>query len=106
MTDFDFAAVTSQWTDTVTVVSYGYWAFFIGVLFLGPELLAAFHLIPMMTLSRTSWRVEHLYPWMKTILFGFLIGLAMHIRYETKLGHAEIGGILIAIILHDWWHVQ
>lgn len=89
-------------SDLVTVASYAWWAFWIFVLFLTPELLAYFKLIPLMTLSQTSWKIEHLYPIMRTVLFGFLIGLAFHIRYQTKLGHAEIGGILIALILHNW----
>lgn len=86
-------------------LSYAYWSLWIFVLFLGPEVLAYLRLIPLGTLSRTAWSAEHYYPWLKTILFGFLIGLAVHIRFETRLGFAELGGLGIALIMHKLWNV-
>lgn len=80
-----------------------YWGVWIFVLFLVPEVLAALGVIPMDTLSRTSWLDEQTYPVLRTILFGFLVGLAVHIRFTTPLGRAELGGIGIALAVHLFW---
>ena len=80
-----------------------YWGTWIFVLFLVPEILAALGVTPMYTLSRTSWIDEQTHPVLRTILFGFLVGLAVHIRFATKLGRAEIGGIGIALLAHLCW---
>ena len=87
-------------------LSDAYWAFWIFVLFLGPELAATFHWIPMYTLSETSWVNEKLYRWLPDLLFGFLIGLAVHIRFKTPLGHAEAGGLIIALVAHYCWSLK
>lgn len=78
------------------------WASWI-ILFLLLEIPAALHLVPWDTLSRTSWVNEKLYPILKTILFGFLIGLAVHIRFSTGLLRTTIGGTLIALVLNYLW---
>lgn len=83
-----------------------YWAVWIFVLFLGPEIAAATGLIPMYTLSRTSWINEKLYRWLPDLLFGFLLGLAVHIRFKTPLGHAEAGGLIIALAAHWVWRLD
>lgn len=80
-----------------------YWAIWLFGLFLVPEVLAATGAIPMYTLSHTSWLDQEQYPILRTILFGGLIGLAVHIRFATKLGHAEAGGIGCALILQLLW---
>jgi hypothetical protein len=80
-----------------------YWGVWIFVLFLVPEILAATGAIPMYTLSTTSWMDQQTYPVLRTILFGFLVGLAVHIRFTTSLGKAELGGIGVALILHALW---
>lgn len=80
-----------------------YWGLWLGVMFLIPECLAAFHVIPMYTLSRTSWMDQQTYPVLRTIIFGFLIGLAVHIRFAVGLGRAEAGGIGIALAAHLCW---
>ena len=72
-------------------------------LFLALEVPAALHVVPWFTLSRTSWLDERLYPILKTILFGFLIGLAVHIRFGTGLLRTTVGGIVIALILNFLW---
>lgn len=84
-------------------MSQAYWAVWIFVLFLVPELLANFGVIPMFTLSETAWLDEQTYPILRTIIFGFLVGLAVHIRFTTGLGRAEIGGIGIALAAHLCW---
>jgi hypothetical protein len=84
-------------------VSQLYWGAWIFVLFLVPEILAATGVLPMDTLSRTAWLDEQQYPVLRTIIFGFLIGLAVHIRFATKLGRAEAGGIGIALLAHLCW---
>lgn len=73
------------------------------VLFLALEVPAACGVVPWDTLSQTSWLDERLYPILKTILFGFLIGLAVHIRFSTGLGRTTAGGIVIALILNYLW---
>lgn len=40
---------------------------------------------------------------MQSIFFGFLLGLAVHIRFHTKVGHAELGGVLVALIVQALW---
>lgn len=67
------------------------------------EVPAALGIAPWYTLSRTSWLDERLYPILKTVLFGFLIGLAVHIRFQTGLLRTTIGGIAIALILNYLW---
>lgn len=84
-------------------LSEAYWATWLFVLFLVPELLAHFGVIPMYTLSSTAWLDEQTYPILRTILFGFLVGLAVHIRFTTSLGRAELGGIGIALAVHLCW---
>jgi hypothetical protein len=86
-----------------TTLSNLYWGTWIFVLFLVPELLAATHAIPMFTLSHTSWVDEANYPWLRTLIMGFLMGLAVHIRFATKFGPAEFGGVLIALVLQLCW---
>lgn len=85
---------------TLSEVYWGVWVF---VLFLVPELLAYFGVIPMYTLSTTSWMDQQTYPILRTIIFGFLIGLAVHIRFAVGLGKAEAGGILISLAVHLCW---
>lgn len=78
------------------------WAVWLA-LFLALEVPAACGVVPWDTLSRTSWLDERLYPILKTILFGFLIGLAVHIRFATGLGRTTLGGVLIALVLNYLW---
>lgn len=46
---------------------------------------------------------EQSYPILKTALLGFLIGLGVHIRWETGLLRTTIGGTLIAVVLNYLW---
>jgi len=80
-----------------------YWGVWIFGLFLIPELLAFFHVAPWPTLSSTAWVDERTYSILKTVLFGFLMGLAVHIRFQTHLARAEVGGIGIALLVHAMW---
>ena len=73
------------------------------LLFLVLELSAFFRLVPWVTLSETSWLNEKQYPILKTVLFGFLIGLAVHIRFSTGLWRTTLGGTLIAVVLNYLW---
>ena len=72
------------------------------LLFLVLELSAFFRLVPWFTLSETSWLNEKQYPILKTVLFGFLVGLAVHIRFQTGLWKTSLGGSLIALVV-NWW---
>lgn len=73
------------------------------LLFLVLELSAFFRVAPWDTLSSTSWLNEKQYPVLKTVLFGFLIGLAVHIRFSTGLWRTTVGGVLIALVLNYLW---
>jgi hypothetical protein len=88
-----------------TTLSNLYWGTWIFLLFLVPELLAAAHVIPMYTLSHTSWLDQQNYPVLRTLIMGFLMGLAVHIRFATKFGPAEVGGMVIALAVHVLWGV-
>lgn len=71
-------------------------------LFLALE-LSAFYGAPWNTLSSTAWLNEKSYPILKTILFGFLVGLAVHIRFQTGLWKTSLGGTLIALVINLLW---
>jgi hypothetical protein len=73
------------------------------LLFLALELSAFFGLAPWGTLSSTAWLNEKMYPILRTVLFGFLIGLAVHIRFTTGLWRTTLGGMLIALVLNYLW---
>jgi len=81
------------------------WGIVILVLGLAVELVGYDRVAPWVTLSETAWWIEKAVPIMRSIFFGFLIGLAVHIRFQTKFGHAELGGILIAVVVHVFWGV-
>ena len=80
-----------------------YWAVWIFVLFLIPELLGLLGVAPWPTLSSTAWHNQREYPILRSIIAGFLIGLAVHLRFQTPLWRAEAGGIGIAVLLHFAW---
>jgi hypothetical protein len=90
--------------DRQQATSNVYWGLWIGVMFLVPEVLAALHVIPMYTLSRTSWHDQEAYPVLRTLIAGFLMGLAVHIRFATPLGTSVLGGMVIALAMHLCWH--
>lgn len=73
------------------------------LLFLALELAAFFGVAPWMTLSSTSWANERLHPILRTVLLGFLIGLGVHIRFQTGLLRTSLGGLLIALVLNFLW---
>jgi len=81
------------------------WGIVILVLGLAVELVGLNRVAPWVTLSETAWWIEKAVPIMQSVFFGFLIGLAVHIRFHTKFGHAELGGILIAVVVHVFWGV-
>ena len=70
------------------------------LLFLVLELSGFFKVAPWTTLSSTAWANEKTYPILKTILFGFLIGLAVHIRFSTGLWKTTLGGTAIALVFN------
>ena len=84
---------------TRSEIIWGLWI----VLFLALEIPAALHLVSWDTLSQTAWLDEQKYTILKTILFGFLIGLGVHIRFGTGLLRTTVGGIVIALILNYLW---
>jgi hypothetical protein len=77
--------------------SDGYWAFWIAVAFLIPELLAVFHVIPLDTFSKTTQLNEKLHPFLKPIVFGFGVGLVVHLVYGTNFFKAMAGGAFAAV---------
>lgn len=83
-----------------------YWLAWILLGFLVPELLAHFGVIPMMTLSRTSWDEESRFPILRVILFGFLTGLVFHIVFRTSLWETLLGSTAFAFIAHFGWALR
>lgn len=79
---------------------YAYWALWIFGMFLIPELLGFFHVAPWPTLSETSWHAEAHWPILRTVLLGFLLGLAVHIVYRVPLWEALAGGLVVAVVAH------
>ena len=77
-----------------------YWVVWIVVLFLIPELLAEFNIIPMDTFSGTVQLSEKLHPFLKPIVFGFGVGLVAHLVYGTPFWKALLAGALIALAVH------
>lgn len=69
-------------------------------LFLVLELTGFFHVTPWNTLSSTAWANEERYPILRTILLGFLIGLAVHIRFQTGLWRTTLAGTVIALAVN------
>lgn len=80
-----------------------YWSIWIFLGFLLPEILAGLHILPMMTLSRTSWDEEARFPIMRVILFGFLIGLCIHIVFRTSLWKTELAALAATFLIHLGW---
>ena len=74
-------------------VVYGLWL----LLFLGLELPGYFREVPWVTLSETSWHAEATYRVLPSIMFGFLLGLSVHIRYRVPLWHAVAFGVMVAL---------
>lgn len=95
-----FAAIIQFWNVRASEI---YWSLWIALGFLVPEVLAGLHLIPMMTLSRTSWFEESRWEVMRTILFGFLIGLCIHIVFRTGLWKTEAASLAFAFLAHAAW---
>lgn len=77
-----------------------YWLFWLGVLFLIPELLAVFNVVPLDTFSGTTQLSEKIYPWLQPIVFGFGVGLVAHLAYGTGFFKAMLGGAVVAIGAH------
>lgn len=73
-----------------------YWGTWIFVFFLIPEVLAALNLIPMDTLSNTTWLDQKLYSWLANLVTGFLIGLIIHLRWKFGLFRTE--GVIIPLV--------
>lgn len=66
------------------------------LLFLFLELGLAIAWGNIFTLSKTSGIEEHRFPILKTLLLGFLLGLAVHIRWQTPLWRTEILSMIAA----------
>jgi hypothetical protein len=74
------------------VVSYLVWGlYFVGFLFW--ELTGLLPFTPWRTLSETAWDLEAKHPDIRRKLSGFLIGLAVHIRYRDDLTSSYAWGL-------------
>lgn len=71
-----------------------YWIIWLGGMFLIPELLAVFKVIPLDTFSHTTSIAERDNPWLKAVVFGFGIGLVAHLILGTPLWKATLGGLI------------
>lgn len=77
-----------------------YWLMWVGVLFLIPEMLAVFNVIPLDTFSGTTQISEKIHPWLQPIVFAFGVGLVTHLAYGTHFFKAMLGGAVVAIGVH------
>jgi hypothetical protein len=75
-----------------------FWSFWL-VQFLVLEVIIAIVLGYIYTLSATSGIEEARFPILRTLLLGFLLGLAVHIRWQTPLWRTEAISMLIATII-------
>jgi hypothetical protein len=75
-----------------------FWSFWL-VQFLVLEVIIALVLGYIYTLSTTSGIEEARFPILRTLLLGFLLGLAVHIRWQTPLWRTEVISMLIATII-------
>jgi hypothetical protein len=77
------------------------WGAWLGI-FLALELPAAFHDVPWMTLSSTSWRAETWWEPVRLILEAFLIVLLLHICYRLSATAliATVCVAAVAVIVH------
>lgn len=73
------------------------------LLFLVLELSGFFRIVPWVTLSETAWLNEKAHPFLRTVLLGFLVGLAIHIRFQTGLWRTTLGGTVLALIVNYLW---
>lgn len=76
---------------------YGIWIFGI---FLTLELLGLFGAAPWGTLTGTARHAEAHWRILDVVIFGFLIGLAVHIRFKASLGLAEAAAIGLSLLAH------
>lgn len=74
-----------------------YWLFWLLLLFLVPELLAAFKVVPLDTFSGTTQISEKIHPFLKPVVFGFGVGLVTHLVYGTPFWKALLGGAVVAV---------
>jgi len=74
------------------------WSFWLA-LFLVFEVGIAIILSYIFTLSKTSGIEEARFPILRTLLLGFLLGLAVHIRWQTPLWRTEAVAMVIAAII-------
>lgn len=82
-------------------VSYAVWATLIFVVFLVFELMPVFWSgCPWSTLSGTAQHAERTYPWLRVIVFGFLLGLLIHISFEIKMAPALLFAYAFTFLIH------
>jgi hypothetical protein len=73
-------------------------------IFLVFELSGAFiKRAPWRTASETVWDLEDDHPWRASAIFGFLVGLALHMKQRLSFGRAETGGVFMAWIARLLW---
>lgn len=86
------------------VASYAVWSAWL-VLFLVLELMGLWRVGPWVTLSETSWHAQETYRWLVIPLFGFIMGLSVHIGLRlagthVTLWRATLFGVIVAGALH------
>lgn len=88
------------------IASLIYWGIWVFGMFLIPEILGLERIAPWVTFSETDWWLQKTVPLVASGVFGFGIGLIVHLRYGTPFARAEIGGLLIAVIVHVFWGLE
>ena len=65
------------------------------------EILGIYHVFGLITLSGTSWADQDKHKWLAPLLFGFLLGLVLHITFlvaghHIALWRAVAVGLIVA----------
>lgn len=85
------------------VWSYAVWSGWL-LAFLALELAGLYRVGPWVTLSETSWHAQATYRWLIIPLFGFILGLSLHIGLRLSGTHvalwrAALFGMIVAAAL-------
>jgi hypothetical protein len=80
--------------------SYGIWIFWLALFLVLENLPFVWAGCPWTQLSGTTQHAERSYPIVRALVFGFLIGLLIHLVYEVKMWQAMIFGFGVSLLTH------
>jgi len=80
------------------IASFLYWGVWVFVLFVVPEILGWERIAPWVTLSETVDVVEKGRQFLSDAIFFFVIGVAVHWRFQTPFGRTEAVALALAVV--------